>query len=108
MATHRKQWVSPPPDELLKFNPDDWPGSPDEKTWLPAYYRWLTARHTWEADQPGWLGTPIGRLSEEHLTRIQWMGRHPLADEHGNWLLEDCERCPCQRCERLWSRVGLF
>ena len=84
---HRKPVMdSPPPFELFKFSPDDWPGSPDEATWLPAYQRWCTARHTWEADQPGWLGSPVDQLSDEHRTRIQWMQRHPLADEHGNWL----------------------
>ena len=68
---------SPPPAELLTFKPEDWPGTPDEKTWLPAYHRWKTARRTWDTDTPGSLGRVVDRMRHERRTRNEWMQRHP-------------------------------
>ncbi len=80
--------------------PTSHPRRAAEAAWLPAYYRWRRARHTWEADQPGWVGSPVNQLSDEHRTRIQWMQRHPLADEHGNWLTSIWDASPSRGLQR--------
>jgi len=81
MAMHRKPTTTdnPPPAELLKFKPEDWPGTPDERTWLPAYHRWKTARRTWDTDIPGQLGRVVDRMRHERRTRDEWMQRQPPA-----------------------------
>ena len=80
MAMHRKKPImdSPPPGELLNFDPDNWPGSPDEATWHPAYERWCAARHAWDSDHPGRLGAPVEQLQVEYGTRHELMQRWPL------------------------------
>jgi hypothetical protein len=82
MAMHRK----PPRDdvlapiELLRFNPDDWPGTAHETTWYPAYERWCTARSTWEDQHPGWLGDAVERLRDEYETQHELMQAWPLEE----------------------------
>ena len=79
MATHRKPPTdSPPPDELLEFRQHNWPGSPEETTWYPAYERWCAARSTWEDQHPGWLGDLTERLQAEHEARHRLMQAWPL------------------------------
>ena len=80
MAMHRRPTRDdgPPPVELLRFRPDNWPGSPDETTWYPAYQRWCGARSAWEDRHPGRLGGLTERLQDEHETRHRLMQAWPL------------------------------
>jgi hypothetical protein len=80
MAMHRRPTRDdgPPPVELLKFRPDNWPGSPDETTWYPGLERWCAARSAWEDQHPGWWGDLIERLRDEYETRHELMRRWPL------------------------------